>query len=90
MKYALNLGDDGRVLSSTFARYAHDGAQFVDALPDGDLSQYRYVDGAFVLDPLQQPEEPEEQPTEELLLELAADHEYRICLIELGVNEDDL
>lgn len=26
----------------------------------------------------------------ELLLEIAADHEYRICLMELGVNENDL
>ena len=31
-----------------------------------------------------------EQSTEELLLEMAADHEYRLCLIELGVTEDDL
>ena len=32
----------------------------------------------------------QEQSTEELLLEMAADHEYRLCLIELGVTEDDL
>ena len=31
-----------------------------------------------------------EQTTEELLLETAADHEYRLCLMELGVSEDDL
>lgn len=31
-----------------------------------------------------------EPTTEELLLETAADHEYRICLMELGVSEDDL
>lgn len=31
-----------------------------------------------------------EQPVEELLLEMAADHEYRLCLIELGVTENDL
>ena len=31
-----------------------------------------------------------EPTTEELLLETAADHEYRICLMELGVTEDDL
>lgn len=31
------------------------------------------------------------EPTDtELLLEMAADHEYRICLMELGVSEDDL
>lgn len=32
----------------------------------------------------------QEQDTEELLLEMAADHEYRLCLMELGVTEDDL
>ena len=31
-----------------------------------------------------------EPTTEELLLETAADHEYRLCLMELGVSEDDL
>lgn len=32
------------------------------------------------------PPEPEEEPTtEDLLLEMAADHEMRICLIEMGV-----
>lgn len=31
-----------------------------------------------------------EASTEELLLEMAADHEYRLCLIELGVNVNDL
>lgn len=31
-----------------------------------------------------------EESTETLLLEMAADHEYRLCLMELGVNESDL
>ena len=31
-----------------------------------------------------------EQSNEELLLEMAADHEYRLCLIELGVTKNDL
>lgn len=33
-----------------------------------------------------EPEETAEPDTEELLLEMAADHEYRICLMELGVE----
>jgi len=34
---------------------------------------------------------PVPEPTDnELLLEMAADHEYRICLMELGVNINDL
>ncbi len=31
-----------------------------------------------------------EQSNGELLLEMAADHEYRLCLIELGVTKNDL
>ena len=31
-----------------------------------------------------------EPSTNDLLLEMAADHEYRLCLIELGVNGNDL
>ena len=31
-----------------------------------------------------------EQQVEELLLEMAAEYEYRLCLIELGVTENDL
>lgn len=32
------------------------------------------------------PEEQKEENTEALLLEMAADHEYRLCLLELGVE----
>lgn len=59
------------------------------------ICRYALVDGAVVertdeeMDGDWSPPEP--APTnEELLLEIAADHEYRICLIELGVTEDDL
>lgn len=31
-----------------------------------------------------------EQSTEELLLETAADHEYRLCLMELGLTESEV
>lgn len=34
---------------------------------------------------------PAPEPTDtETLLELAGDHEYRLCLLELGVNVDDV
>lgn len=35
-------------------------------------------------------EQPKEPTNEDLLLETAGDHEYRLCLLELGVTEDDL
>ena len=36
-----------------------EGTQFVDALPDGVLYEYRYVNGEFIHDPIK--EEPAEQ-----------------------------
>ena len=50
--YALNLAKDGRILSATHEKYAPDGAVLVDALPEGDVSDYRYIDGEFIHDPL--------------------------------------
>lgn len=55
--YALNLAKDGRVLSATDKKYAPAGAVLVDVLPDGDISDYRYVDGKYIHDPLPKVEE---------------------------------
>lgn len=63
MNYALNLAEDGRVLSVTFEEYAPGDALIVEALPEGDVSDYRYVDGAFVYDPVPVAS-PEEIPTQ--------------------------
>lgn len=63
--YALNLANDGRVLSATEDQYGAEGQPRVATLPSGetpeenDISNYRYVDNAFVYDPLPQPEPPE-------------------------------
>ena len=63
-KYALNLAGDGRVLSATFEKYAPADSVLVDELPDGNLSDYRWQDGAFVLDPLPEPEPAPETPSQ--------------------------
>lgn len=63
MNYALNLAEDGRVLSVTFEKYAPVNAVIVEELPDGDVSSYRYVDGEFIYDPVPVVE-VEEQPTQ--------------------------
>ena len=52
MNYALNLAEDGRVLSVTYEKYAPTGAVIVETLPDGDVSEYRYVAGEFIHDPI--------------------------------------
>lgn len=62
MKYALNLAADRRVLSATYPQYAPKDAVIVDELPEGNLYEYRYVDGVFIRDPLPVPEQ-KAQPT---------------------------
>lgn len=49
--YALNLATDGRVLSATYPEYAPEDAVIVDSLPDGDITDYLYIDGEFIFDP---------------------------------------
>ena len=63
MKYALNLAEDGRILSVTYEEYAVEGMPIVDELPEGDATNYLYVDGQYVYDPLPEPEQPEAEPT---------------------------
>ena len=57
MKYALNLAEDGRILSATYPQYAPDDAVLVDALPEGDISEYIYRDGEYIHEPVEQTEE---------------------------------
>ncbi len=63
-KYALNLATDGRVLSATYETYAAPGMPVVEGLPDGDITDYKYINNEYVYDPLPKPEPPEpEEPT---------------------------
>ena len=63
MKYALNLAEDGRFLSATFPEYAPVDAVVVETLPEGDVSDYRYINGEFVYDPIPVVEQ-EEKPSQ--------------------------
>ena len=70
MKYALNLGEDNRILSACIVLSIgnYEGMPIVDNLPDGNIVDYKYIDGKYVHDPL--PEEPEielEPTTDEVL-----------------------
>lgn len=70
MRYALNLADDGRVLSAwvVLPHGNYTGMPIVDELPDKDITDYRYVDGAFVYDPIPAPAPAEEEPSAEQIL----------------------
>lgn len=58
---ALNLdaNDGNRILSCTFEEFAPPDQPRVTEMPDDDLTQYRYVDGEYIYDPLPAPPEPE-------------------------------
>lgn len=94
MKYTLNLDEDGRILSATEDQYGAEWQPRVTELPTGDtaeekdISNYRYIDGGYVYNPLPQPEVPELEPTaDEDMMGLIVDHEYRLTLLELDIKE---
>ena len=64
MKYALHLEEDRRILSATYPQFAPEDAVIVDVLPEGDISDYLYINGEFVYDPLPKPVEPENVPSQ--------------------------
>lgn len=87
-KYALNLGDNGRILSVCVCLEGQTYENIVDSFPDGDVSEYRHVNGEFIHDPLPTPEPTEAEPTaEEDALAMLVDHEERLISLELGLTE---
>lgn len=63
--YVLNLeSETNRILSAAIMPKPPAGAVLVDALPDGDITDYMYVDGAYVYDPLPEPEPETPSPSD--------------------------
>lgn len=67
--YVLNLAEDNRILSACVCLEDFEYKNIVDELPDGDITDYKYINGEYVYDPLPKPEEPEEQPSQLDVLE---------------------
>ena len=65
MKYALNLAEDNRILSAckVLPKGRYDGMPLADILPDGNIYEYRYVNGEYIHDPIPEPEQPEPEAT---------------------------
>ena len=82
MKYALNLAEDGRVLSVTYEQYAPKDAVLVTAFPE-PVTDYRYVSGQFVSDPLPKFEEPPVPTDTERIAQL----EEALAMLLSGVTE---
>lgn len=69
MKYALNLNEDNRILSACVVLPATPrDLPRVDALPDGDVNDWLYVNKKYVYDPLPKPEPPTPEPTADEIL----------------------
>lgn len=67
MRYALNLRDDGRILSATFEEYATENMPLVDTLPEDDISDYIYQNGEYIYDPIPKSEVVETVTTDDVL-----------------------
>lgn len=52
MIYALNLSEDNRILSVTYDEYAPKEQSRVENFPEGNLVDYKYINGEFIHDPL--------------------------------------
>ena len=88
VRYGLIIDENNRIISAVAQRYASADAIIVDKLPDGKYTDYLYVDGEFIYDPLPAPEQPEEdKPTpEERIAEL--EEKLRAAEILLGLEVD--
>ena len=67
MSIVLHLYEDGRIHSAWIAlpNGNYDGMPIVEELPEGDITEYRHVDGEYIYDPKPKPDEPEHKPTQE-------------------------
>lgn len=50
--YSLNLDKDKRILSTCVCLDGFEYENIVDELPEGDVTNYKYVKGEYVYDPL--------------------------------------
>ena len=70
MIYALNLNNDNRILSACVVLPSTpEDLPRVDALPEGDINDWLFVDNQFVYDPLPRPEPPTPEPTADEILD---------------------
>lgn len=67
MKYCLKLGADNRIEYATREEFASPDLVAVDSLPDGNLVDFRYVEGEYIHDPLPMPGENSEPSTDDVL-----------------------
>lgn len=62
--YSLNLDADNRILSACVCLEGFEYENIVDTLPDGNIIDYKYINGEYVLDPIPEPQPEPEPPTQ--------------------------
>ena len=67
--YSLNLSGDNRILSACVCLEGFEYTNIVDVLPEGDISDYKYIDGEYVYDPLPEPEPQPVEPTADEIID---------------------
>lgn len=91
MKYALNISETNAVLSATYEEFAWEGCPIVDHLPDGDITDYDFIDGQYVLN--EERKAAREKAQEEAENAMSVEEELAICkesLRELGVETEEV
>lgn len=85
--YALSLSESNRILCACNVLPNHDYSNMfvVDTLPNGNLPDYRYVNGEYVYDPIPKPEPIEPTPTLEDRVS-AVEDQLAFTKIILGVE----
>lgn len=61
--YSLNLDSDNRIFSACICLEGQEYINIVDTLPESDITDYKYVDGEYVYDPLPSLEPTSPEPT---------------------------
>lgn len=89
MKYALNIDSEtNAVLSATYEEFAWEGCVIVDHLPDGDITDYDYIDGAYVLN--EERKAAREKAEEEAANAKTTEEVYAEALNILGVQTEEV
>lgn len=83
--YSLNLDKDNRILSASVVLSNNTYKNIVDELPEGDITDYKYINGEYVCEPLPKPEEPEEQASQLDVIEAQVTYTAMMTDTLLGV-----
>ena len=84
--YALNLAEDGRILSVTYEQYAAPGQPIVDALPDWDVTEFKFEKGKYIHDPLPATKTKSRSEPEEMFMLTKSQYEKVLKLIGEGTK----